>query len=91
MITHNLCVQDHVTNTLCSMEIDVQYFISRLESIDGFGKVGERLAAIVRANEVLPEKDAPEPDATESTTPAEENGTAETAEATEATESTSPT
>lgn len=40
------------------MEIDIQYFISKLSTIDGFGKVGDNLTAKVKSKkpELEPEK-----------------------------------
>jgi hypothetical protein len=36
-----------------SMEIDIQYFVSKLSGIDGFGKVGDNLTAKVEAKKVV--------------------------------------
>lgn len=61
------------------MEIDIQYFISKLSGIDGFGKVGENLAAKVESKKVEPEKkeeeERPKPDAGDAAAVAEEKET----------------
>ena len=57
------------------MEIDIQYFISKLSSIDGFGKVGDNLTAKVEAKKVVePEvKQEVKPDEADTTETKESN------------------
>lgn len=47
------------------MELDIQYFESKLSSIDGFNNVGRSLSELVRSKAVEPEQKEPESNGTE--------------------------